>query len=81
MSLGQAAKDQVYLIECTRCKHKAQIDLTAMAKELGESFPLLELKARLKCSKCASKQTIFTTLWKSSTATANFVKDFLKGRP
>lgn len=74
MNLGQAAEQQVYLIECTACKHKAQIDLVAMAKSLGESFPLKDLRPRLKCDKCKSKQTIATILWKSATTTAEFVR-------
>lgn len=79
MTLGRAAAEQVYLIECTACKHKAQIDLVAMAAELGESFPLADLRPRLKCAKCGSKETITTTLWLSSTATDAFVKRWGKG--
>lgn len=74
MNLGKAAKEQVYLIECTACKHKAQIDLVAMAAELGESFPLKDLRPRLRCAKCKSKKTIATILWKSATTTAEFVR-------
>jgi hypothetical protein len=77
MNLGQAAKEQVYLIECTACKHKAQVDLVAMAASLGESFPLAKLGPRLRCSECGSRDTISTTLWKSSTATEPFVRQFL----
>lgn len=79
MTLGRAAQEQAYLIECTACKHKAQIDLVAMAAELGESFPLKDLRPRLKCMKCRSKETITTTLWLSSTATAAFVNRWGKG--
>jgi hypothetical protein len=79
MNLGQAAQEQVYLIECTQCKHKAQIDLKLMAGSLGESFPLAQLRHRLKCGRCGSPETISTTLWKSATATEGFVKRFLAG--
>jgi len=61
MNLGQAAKEQVYLIECTACKHKAQVDLIAMCEKLGESFPMNNLKTKLRCSRCRSKKTILTT--------------------
>jgi hypothetical protein len=76
-TLGQAAREQVYLIECKDCKHHAQVDLVAMAASLGESFPLADLRPRLKCAKCGSRDTISTTLWKSSTATEPFVRQFL----
>jgi hypothetical protein len=76
MTLGQAAKELVYLIECTACKHHAQVDLVAMAASLGESFPLADLRPRLTC-KCGSKKTISTTLPKSATATEEFVRRFL----
>lgn len=77
MTLGRAAKEQVYLIECTACKHRAKIDLVLMAQSLGESFPLADLRPRLKCARCGSKKTISTTLWLSSTATDAFVKRWL----
>lgn len=76
ITLGQAAKEQVYLISCSICKHKTQVDLAAMVAKLGESFPLDNLRPRLKCSKCGSKKTISTTLWLSSTATEGFVRRF-----
>jgi len=78
MNLGQAAKEQVYLIECTACKHKAQVDLIAMSEKFGESFQMKDLKTKLRCSRCRSKKTILTTLWRSSTATQGFVRRFLR---
>jgi hypothetical protein len=77
MNLGQAAKEQVYLIECRACKHHAQVNLVAMAASLGESFPLADLRPRLRCSECGSRNTISTTLWKSSSATEQSVQRFL----
>jgi hypothetical protein len=79
MTLGQAAKEQVYLIECRACGHKAQVDLALMASTLGESFPLKDLRPRLPCGKCGSRKTIVTTLWLSATATAEFVRRWGKG--
>lgn len=74
MTLGRAAQEKVYLIECRACKHKAQIDLALMAQALGESFPLEDLRPKLKCARCGSKKTISTTLWKSATTTEAFVR-------
>jgi hypothetical protein len=79
MTLGQAAKEQVYLIECRACGHKAQVDLALMASTLGESFPLADLRPRLCCAKCGSKETIATTLWLSATTTQEFVRRWGKG--
>lgn len=77
MTLGRAAQEQVYLIECRACKHRAQIDLALMTQSLGESFPLADLRPRLRCAKCGSKKTIATTLRKSATTTDQFVRNFL----
>jgi hypothetical protein len=78
MTLGQAALEQVYLIECTACKHHAQVDLKLMAASLGESFPLADLRPRLRCSECGSKKTISTTLPKSASKTEEMVRQFLE---
>lgn len=77
MTLGRVARELVYLIECTQCKHRAQVDLVAMAVRFGENAPLAKLRPSLKCARCGSKKTISTKLWKSSTTTEAQVTRFL----
>lgn len=79
MTLAEAVSELVYLIECSACKHKARIDLTAMAAKLGDSFLVDDLRPRLKCAQCGSRNTIATTLWISATTTNQFVRRFLGG--
>jgi len=67
MTLGQAAKELIYLVECKTCKRQARIDLNAMAQRLGNDNPLAWLKPKLKCSACQSSQFVITTYFKSAT--------------
>lgn len=77
LTLAEAVSELVYLIECAACKHKTQIDLAAMATKLGDGFRVQDLRPRLKCAQCGSRNTIATTLWISATTTNQFVRRFL----
>jgi hypothetical protein len=37
------------------CRHFARLDLYALAKRLGPSFPINQLRGRLACSKCGQR--------------------------
>lgn len=66
MTLGQAARELIYLVSCKDCKREARIDLGAMADRFGADSPLRKVKRTLKCGGCGSKGFIITTLWKSA---------------
>jgi hypothetical protein len=66
MNLGQAWPEIVYTANCLHCHEIRRVDLKAMAERLGQDFPLLKLRERLKCQKCERKRITIATRWKSS---------------
>jgi hypothetical protein len=56
MTLGNAADAKVRLIaSCKSCGYRAEPNVDALAAALGTNFPVLEWMARLRCSKCGSR--------------------------
>lgn len=74
MTLGQAARELIYLVECKDCKHRTRIDLREMARRYGDDDPLARLKVRLKCGQCGTKEFIITTYWLSASASGAVLK-------
>lgn len=68
-TLGEAVHALIYLVECTKCKHRSRVDLAALEGLYGPDFPVERIRSMLQCSKCGRKQTIITTLWRSATTT------------
>src|SRR5262245_39554264 len=66
MTLGQAWPQLIYVAECAPCHQRRRIDLRAMAVRLGADFPLRDLRMRLRCSACGSRQVTIATLWKNA---------------
>lgn len=65
-TLAQAVRELIYLVDC-KCGQQARIDLRALEKRYGPTYPLSKVKGKLKCSKCGGRSFIITTLWKSAT--------------
>jgi hypothetical protein len=47
---------------CRKCKHAARLSLMTLRAHLGENFPLLKIKERLRCDRCRSRQIVITFL-------------------
>lgn len=68
---GSASRELVYTASCGDCRHWTRVDLKRIAAQLGDEFPLRDLRPRLKCAKCAGKRIIISTVDKDSTAAAS----------
>jgi hypothetical protein len=47
---------------CGKCKHSARLSLVKLRERLGDCFPLISLRERLRCSRCRSRHIIITFL-------------------
>jgi len=47
---------------CRKCKHAARLSLEKLRKHLGDDFPLVKVKDRLRCERCNSRQIVITFL-------------------
>jgi hypothetical protein len=57
MTLGNAAAARVRLIVwCKDCRHQVEPDPGEMAQRYGAETPVLDLRERLICSQCGSRQ-------------------------
>jgi transcription elongation factor Elf1 len=79
LTLAQAWPRIIYLAQCKACKHRTRVDLKAVAEKLGESFPINDLRPKLRCTACGHPDAIICTLYKESTG--NLVSDALEEFP
>ncbi len=47
---------------CRKCKHSARLSLEKLRKHLGDDFPLVKIKDRLRCERCSSRHIVITFL-------------------
>ena len=47
---------------CRKCKHSARQSLVKLRAHLGDTFPLVKIKDRLRCKRCMSRQVVITFL-------------------
>jgi hypothetical protein len=47
---------------CRKCKHSARLSLTKLRAHLGDTFPLVKVKGKLRCERCSSRQIVITLL-------------------
>ena len=45
-----------------KCKHAARLSLEKLREHLGDTFPLVKVKDRLRCERCSSRQIVITLL-------------------
>jgi hypothetical protein len=43
-------------------KHSARLSLSKLRAHLGDTFPLLKIRGKLRCERCGSKQIVITFL-------------------
>jgi len=61
-ALAQVDGSYFYGAYCRICKHSARLSLEKLRKHLGDDFPLVKLKDRLRCERCGSRQIVITFL-------------------
>src|SRR6204780_3998209 len=47
---------------CGKCKHSARLSLVKLRARLGDTFPLRDVRPRLRCRRCRSRHIIITFL-------------------
>ena len=50
---------------CNRCGHNAEASTQMLVSQLGPSFPVPEIGARMRCSACGSKDVATRPSWPS----------------
>ncbi len=61
-TLAHVDDSYFYGAYCRKCKHAARLSLMTLRAHLGENFPLLKIKERLRCDRCSSRQIVITFL-------------------
>jgi hypothetical protein len=74
-TLAHVDDSYYYSAYCRKCKHSARLSLSKLRAHLGDTFPLLRVKDKLRCERCGSMQIVITFLAPDQ-HTGNFVKLF-----
>jgi hypothetical protein len=61
-ALAHVDDSYFYGAYCRKCKHAAQLSLVKLREHLGDTFPLVKIKDRLRCERCSSRQIVITFL-------------------
>jgi hypothetical protein len=61
-ALAHVDDSYYYGAYCRMCKHSARLSLVKLRAHLGDSFPLLKVKDRLRCERCGSRAIVVTFL-------------------
>lgn len=56
--LSQVDNSYYYAASCNACGHKTRLSLLKLCAALGDDFPLVDVRTRLKCRQCGSRQII-----------------------
>jgi hypothetical protein len=55
-TLKDVNDDYYYGCSCRSCLHTARLSLSKLRARLGDDFPLRDIRSRLKCQTCGSRQ-------------------------
>lgn len=61
-ALAHVDDSYYYGAYCAKCKHNARISLAKLRERLGDCFPLVHVRQRLRCRRCRSKHIVITFL-------------------
>ena len=61
-ALAHVDDSYYYGAYCRRCKHSARISLVRLRARLGNDFPLVNVRERLRCEGCGSRAIVITFL-------------------
>ena len=60
--LGDVDDSYYYSVSCQSCMRGRRLSLAKLRVTLGDDFPVVEMRTRLKCSTCGSKLSTVTFL-------------------
>lgn len=69
LTLAEAVDQIDYGACCNRCRETHRIDLAQLLARFGPHFTVDEIRPRLICTKCDTREIIVVTLWKSASST------------
>jgi hypothetical protein len=61
-SLAHVDDSYYYGAYCRKCKHSSRLSLVKLRSHLGDDFPLIKVRERLRCDRCRSRQVVVTFL-------------------
>ncbi|MHB8477863.1 MAG: hypothetical protein ACYDBZ_16420 [Steroidobacteraceae bacterium] len=61
-TLKDVTDDYYYGCSCQSCLHTARLSLSKLKVHLGDDFPLLRIRDRLKCRICSGRNVTVTFL-------------------
>jgi hypothetical protein len=61
-ALAHVNDEYYYGAYCGQCKHSARLSLVKLRERLGDSFPLIDVRLKLRCRRCRSRHIIITFL-------------------
>ena len=61
-ALADVDDSYYYGAYCRKCKHSARLSLVKLRGHLGDNFPLVKVRERLRCERCRSRQVVITFL-------------------
>jgi hypothetical protein len=61
-ALAHVDDSYYYGAYCRKCKHSARLSLVKLREHLGDNFPMVKVKDRLRCERCSSRQIVITFL-------------------
>ena len=61
-ALAHVNDSYYYGAYCRKCRHTARLSLLKLRAHLGDDFPLKDVRTRLRCQRCRSRQIVVTFL-------------------
>ena len=61
-TLAHVDDSYYYGAYCRKCKNSARLSLSKLRAHLGDNFPLVKIRDKLRCERCGSKQIVITFL-------------------
>ena len=61
-TLKDVTDDYYYDCSCQSCLHTARLSISKLKVHLGDDFPLVKIRDRLKCQICSSRNVTITFL-------------------
>jgi hypothetical protein len=61
-ALAHVNDEYYYGAYCAKCKHTARLSLVKLRERLGDDFPLIDVREKLRCRHCRSRHIVITFL-------------------
>jgi hypothetical protein len=56
--LGEITNEYYFAAQCRDCRHGRRLDIMKLRERLGADFPVVQIRKRLRCERCDSRQII-----------------------